>query len=65
MSLRDFHIIFIVCSAILAGMFAFWSLKTYQSTATMSYLLMAILSGIICVTLGIYGFNFVRTTKAQ
>ena len=58
MSLRYFHICFIILSALLCGGVAWWNVEN-QGGAAMTYGF-----GAIALLLPIYGVRFMRKTKA-
>lgn len=63
MSLKQFHIVFIVMSVMLSAGFAAWAFTRYQPPG--SVLLMGGLSAMSAVALMIYGVWFLKKLKGQ
>ncbi len=64
MSLKAFHIVFIVASVLLAAGFATWSIMNYCSPGgRLSDLLTGIGSAVVAVALLIYERYFLKKTK--
>ena len=63
MSLKSFHIFFIVVSAITVFGFGIWGVYIFITEADVSYLLMAIPSLAVGVALVIYGIKFLQKLK--
>jgi len=61
MSLKAFHIAFIVCSVLLALGFGAWALL--QETGGVSYSVLGIASFIVAVVLVVYGVWFLKKLK--
>ncbi|MFA5060074.1 MAG: hypothetical protein WC676_05550 [Candidatus Omnitrophota bacterium] len=55
MSLKIFHIVFIICSVALSVSFGFWSGQFYHETREASYLTMSVLAFVFAVILIVYG----------
>ena len=62
MSLKGFHIIFIVVSILLMFGFAFWNVVQFQQTQTSTYGLTAVVSLVSAFALIIYEVLFVKKT---
>lgn len=60
MSLKTFHIVFIVLSIILSLGYGGWSLFFYHDHGQKVYFVMGILSFIVTVALIIYGIQFFK-----
>ena len=60
MSLRHFHIIFIVASILLSIFFGLWALQMYSQENTGGYLMTAISSFACAAGLAVYAVYFVR-----
>jgi len=63
MSLRGFHILFIVASIGLCAFFAWWAYGQYQDNHAAGYLATAIVSSLISIGLVVYAVKFVNKTK--
>lgn len=63
MSLKAFHIIFVVISTILAVGFGIWAIMKYKQDSDTSALVVGIVSLAIAVSLIIYGKWFLRKLK--
>lgn len=60
MSLKMFHILFIVCSVLLCIIFSIWGFANYHTSPTMGYLWAGVGSLTASVGLAIYGINFYK-----
>ena len=63
MSLKTFHIVFVVFSTLLALVFGLWALQRYQQAQSPGMLLTAIGSGVAVVVLLVYGVWFLRKAR--
>ena len=63
MSLKAFHIVFVVFSALLAFGFSAWSLALYSSTGNSNTLIVAFLSLFAGSGLIFYGIRFLKKLK--
>ncbi len=63
MSLKAFHIFFIVLSVATSAGFALWLLQQYLRSGAGIYILFAALSFAVAVSLVWYGIRFVRKLK--
>ena len=63
MTLKSFHIVFIVASSLLALGLTAWSWHAYQEMASSGYLIMAIVSALALLALIIYGPWFWRSMR--
>lgn len=60
MSLKAFHIVFVVVSTMLTLGFGAWSIREFRTTNDMAFLLGGIFSFVLAVALLIYGRWFLR-----
>jgi len=65
MGLRNFHLIFIVVSILLAFYFSFWCYQYSQTHQAFGYLITSIAALITGIGLLIYGVMFTKKVKAQ
>ncbi|MCA9393081.1 MAG: hypothetical protein KC900_02655 [Candidatus Omnitrophica bacterium] len=63
MSLRGFHILFVMATVSLSGFFAYWAYQQYQLTASPSYLWSMIGSLLVGVGFIVYGIMFAKKVK--
>ena len=63
MSLKAFHIVFVLVSTLLAGGFGAWSIREFRSDGSTSTLVIGICSLLACVALIVYGRWFLRRLK--
>ena len=63
MSLKAFHVVFIVCSILLAVGFGIWEIVSYSRTASTSQLIMGLVSFAVAAALVVYGIRFVRKLR--
>lgn len=63
MSLKAFHIVFIVLSILLAVGFGIWEIVSYAETTNSSQLVMGLVSFAIAAGLIVYGIRFVRKLR--
>lgn len=60
MSLKSFHIIFIIASILLLAAYGAWSIGKYQQTQQFSHMIAGIGSFLLAVILVIYEINFAK-----
>jgi len=65
MSLKAFHVVFIIICIILTAWFGWWGVNTYRHTAEMSTLMMGIASLIGTVVLIVYFRWFLRKLRNE
>jgi predicted membrane protein len=63
MSLKNFHLLFIAVSTLLAFVFGVWAVRSYATTDDGLELAMGIMSFLIAVMLIIYGVKFRQKIK--
>ena len=63
MSLKAFHIVFIIVSVLLSFGFGVWGIYTHLSFGNITFLIMGIVSFVIGIALIIYGINFMKKLK--
>lgn len=63
MSLRNFHLVFVALSVILAVFMAAWAVGQYQTHSAWTYLATAAVCFACAAALGVYGARFQRKTK--
>lgn len=63
MSLKFFHVLFIVLATLLSAGFAVWSFRQVAAGAGGLYVLLGILGIVVAVALVIYGRWFLKKTK--
>ncbi|MFK5921557.1 MAG: hypothetical protein QM496_05215 [Verrucomicrobiota bacterium] len=63
MSLKQFHIVFIVLAVMVSAGFAVWAFTTYQPQG--GVMLMGGISSVVAVALSIYGVWFLKKLKGQ
>ena len=63
MSLKAFHIVFIVCSVTLLLGLAGWAFGQYRDSGSADYLLGSVASAIAAVGLMVYGVYFLKKLK--
>ena len=63
MSLRGFHILFIIASIGLCAFFSWWAYEQYQENHSASYLATAVISSLISLGLILYTVQFIKKTK--
>lgn len=64
MSLKAFHIIFIIASIILAIIFGIWAINNFMEQQTYGYLFTGIGSFLVAIGLIIYEVMFIKKVKA-
>ena len=64
MSLRTFHVIFIVCSIILAIGFGYWAINNFQQQQSPAYLWTAMTSFFAAIGLIVYEYFFLKKVKS-
>lgn len=65
MSLKAFHVIFVVVSMLLAGGFAIWAISQYRISGDLGLLIGGVISGVLFLGLGVYGRWFLRKLKNE
>lgn len=65
MSLKNFHIFFIVVSIILALGLGLWMVRSYGDTGEVGELVMGIGSAILAAALVVYGIQFRKKIKKE
>ena len=63
MSLKSFHLFFIVVSILAAFGFSYWAYDNYHATKDSTLLAVAAISGLAGIGLVIYGIFFIRKAK--
>jgi hypothetical protein len=63
LSLKDFHLVFISCSALCCLTLAYWGFRQYQTESGIGYALVALMSLLIAMGLAVYEIYFVRKIK--
>ena len=63
MSLKAFHIVFIIVSVLLSFGFGVWGIYTHLSFGNVTFLIMGVISFVIGIALIIYGINFMKKLK--
>ena len=63
MSLKDFHLIFIICSIILSFFFGAWTIQQYSPQPSFGLILTTLLSFLIGLGLTVYGVTFFKKSK--
>ena len=63
MSLRAFHVMFIVCSILVTAGFSWWAYASFQRLHMISYLWTAVIALACAVGLVAYGLFFLRKIK--
>lgn len=63
MTLKQFHVVFIVMAVLMSAGFAVWAFTRYQ--AEMSVLLMGGVSAVVAFGLSVYGAWFYKKLKGQ
>ena len=63
MSLKVFHVIFIICSVGVTLGFSGWAVVSYRQTAEAVYLVTAAISFGVAIGLLFYGLNFLKKMK--
>lgn len=63
MSLKAFHLVFIVASVLLAFGFGAWLIDAYVATGSLHSLIFGILSGLAGLALLVYGRYFLKKFK--
>ena len=65
MSLKAFHVVFIIVSILLAAWFGWWSVNSYRNTAEVSHLVMGAFSFIGMIVLVFYFRWFLKKLKNE
>lgn len=65
MSLKAFHVLFVIVSMVLAGGFAVWAIRQYRIVGDVGLLVGGVISGLIFIAIGIYGRWFLRKLKDE
>lgn len=63
MSLRAFHVLFIVCSILVTSIFSAWAYGNFQRLHAVGYLWTAVIALACAVGLLVYGIFFLRKVK--
>ena len=63
MSLKSFHIVFVVASVLLTAGFGYWSLQTFQQSGDGLMLTLSLTSFVAAAGLLFYGVWFLRKLK--
>jgi len=63
MSLKAFHLFFIVVSILAAFGFSYWALDNYLAAKDPTFLKIAIISALAGIGLVVYGFFFIKKAK--
>jgi hypothetical protein len=63
MSLKAFHVVFIIASILLALGFGGWCLSTYNDGGMRQYLIAAVASGVVALGMLVYGVYFLKKLK--
>ncbi len=64
MNLKQFHIIFIVASILIAFAFAFWAFVQYNYTSSIGYIVTGVISGICGLCLALYEITFIKKNQS-
>lgn len=64
MSLKGFHIIFVLATVSLSVFFSYWSYKQFQLTQSSGYMASVVVSIIVAIGFLVYGFLFAKKIKA-
>ncbi len=65
MSLKAFHVVFIVISTLFCVGFAYWALSTYSSSRSVGHLIQGVAAALGAVSLLIYGRYFLKTLRGE
>lgn len=65
MSLKAFHVFFIVIALIFSAWFGVWGIRSYLDSGELGDLLMGIGSILVCIGLGFYFRWFLRKLKDE
>ena len=65
MSLKAFHVVFIIISIVLTAWFGWWGVNSYRNSADVSHLVMGVLSIVGMVVLIIYFRWFLKKLKNE
>ena len=63
MSLKAFHLVFLVAATLCSASFGAWSIHQYSATGAVQYALLAALGLGLAVALPIYGVWFLKKTR--
>lgn len=63
MSLKNFHVFFIMIAMVITGGFAYWALRDFMATTRIAQLAMGLLSLVSAIGLTVYLFWFIRKAK--
>ena len=63
LSLKDFHILFIISSIVLSIAFGFWAIQYSQESLKLGYRLAGIVSFIFAFLLSVYLYKFFKKLK--
>jgi hypothetical protein len=64
-SLKAFHIIFVLASMLLIGGFAYWAIRQFRATGDRGLLVGGVVSGLLFVAMAVYGRWFLRKLKNE
>jgi len=64
MSLRTFHVIFIVCSILMTIGFGFWAMRNFQQNQSPGYLWTGIIALLMACSLMVYEYFFLKKVKS-
>lgn len=64
MSIKAFHIFFIICAVLLSFVFAAWALVQGKNTGSQEYLNVGYFSVAVALGLLAYGVHFIRKARA-
>jgi len=64
MSLKDFHIVFIISSIVLLFGFGFWAIQQYQQNQIFCYVWTAVISFIAALGLIVYELKFLKKMRS-
>lgn len=62
-SLKSFHIIFVICSTLFAGGFGYWTLQSFQQTGDGLMLTFCLASFAAAIGLLVYGVWFLKKLR--
>jgi hypothetical protein len=64
-SLRAFHVVFILCALCFTGWFAWWGVAEYRAGGGQGDLVMGVLAMVCVLLLGAYGVWFLRKLRRE
>jgi hypothetical protein len=65
MDLKDFHVIFIVCSILISAGFGVWALHNYGQPPTLALKVTAVASYAVAIALTVYCVAFIKKLKTN